>query len=134
MHEDPVKNVDAIRTLFAAINEGTFEQVVTSLAAPHFVRHDLTGAIPGVRGKEGARNFLAQLRERFSDLRVSIDDIFSAGDKVVVRFVLTGYETRDSKRKQVAVNNINIYRFENGQVVETWQLADALSLERQLGS
>lgn len=127
------QNIASIRKLFVAIGDGTFANVVAQLAAPNFVRHDLTGAIPGVVGQEGARNFLTTLKARFPDLHLEIEDIFASDDKVVVRFVAAASisEAGSSGPARIAFNNINIYRFENGCVAETWQLADALSLQKQ---
>jgi steroid delta-isomerase-like uncharacterized protein len=140
---DSSGNIDKILTIFDAINapshsDDGFRAVVVDVAATDFVRHDLTGNIRGIHGQDGAVNFLSELRDGFSDLQLEIQDIFESDDKVVVVFVAAG--THDGPflghgptNRRINVSNINIYRFEEGRVRETWQLYDALSLLRQLG-
>lgn len=136
--------IEKISRLFDAINvptsqgEGAYEHIVQQIAAETFVRHDLTGIIPGIEGHDGAVNFLYELKRGFSDLHLEINEIFSADDKVVVFFVATGthdgqFLGRSATHKPIRVNNINIYRFKGGKVHETWQLYDALTLLRQIG-
>ncbi len=141
---DRDSSIEKISRLFDAINaptspsEGAYERIVHQIASKTFVRHDLTGIIPGVEGHEGAVNFLYELRRGFSDLQLEINEIFSADDKVVVFFVATGthdgpFLGRSATQKPIRVNNINIYRFKGGKVHETWQWYDALTLLRQIG-
>ncbi len=131
-------NIEKMRALFAAINENRLAEIIPCVAAPNFERHDLTGAIPGVKGQQGALNFIGDLKSAFPDLRLEIADIFSADEKVVVRFAASGthlgtYLGHEPTGKRIKVHNINIYRFDGGRVVETWQLTDGVGLLRQLG-
>jgi predicted ester cyclase len=75
----------------------------------------------------------------FPDLTMQVDDIFGAGDKVVVRFTLTGtntgplFGTLPTGRK-VVMTGIGIYRFApNGKIVEEWYENDAIGQMQQLG-
>lgn len=131
------KNIETIRRLFAAISEGHQAEATASIATPTFIRHDLTGAVPGVEGQQGATRLIDRLKAGIPDLRLEIEDIFASGDKVAVRFVVSGTHTGEflghaSSGKQLRISNINIYRFEDGKVAETWQLADGLGLSRQV--
>lgn len=130
--------IEKMRALFAAINENRLADIIACVAAPNFERHDLTGSIPWVRGQQGALSFIDDLKSAFPDLRLEIADIFSANEKVVVRFVATGthlgtYLGHKPTGKRIKVHNINIYRFEGDRVVETWQLSDGAGLLGQLG-
>jgi len=134
-----LSNIEKIRWLFASINEGRQQEAVGALAAPHFVRHDLTGALPDLTGQEGALQFLMGVREAIPDLRLEISDIMAAEDKVIVRFIAVGTHRgvlfgHGATGRAVQINNINIYRFEDGLVAETWQLADGFGLLRQVGA
>lgn len=135
---ETASKIKKMHVLFAAINENRLAEVITCIAAPDFKRHDLTGAIPGVRGQQGALNFIGDLKSAFPDLRLEIADIFSADEKVVIRFVTSGthlgtYMGLKPTGKRIKVHNINIYRFEEGRVAETWQLTDGVGLLGQLG-
>lgn len=135
---ETANKIKKMRALFTAINENRLADVIACIAAPSFERHDLTGFIPGVRGQQGALNFVDDLKSAFPDLRLEIADIFSADEKVVVRFAASGthlgtYLGHKPTGKRIKVHNINIYRFEGDRVVETWQLTDGVGLLGQLG-
>lgn len=136
--------IQMIRRLYEAISSptaaasGELAEVLDTIASPTFVRHDLTGAIPNVRTDEGAKNFVQSLIVSFANSKLEILDIFSTGDKLTVRYVLSGTHQGDflgiaPTGKEIKIFGINIYRFENGRVEETWQLADMHSLMQQLG-
>lgn len=135
---ETASRIKKMHVLFAAINENRLAEVIACIAAPDFKRHDLSGAKPGVRGQQGALNFIEDLKSAFPDLRLEIADIFSADEKVVIRFAASGthlgtYLGLKPTGKRIKVHNINIYRFEEGRVVETWQLTDGVGLLGQLG-
>ncbi len=72
------------------------------------------------------------------DLKLNIQDAFSAGDRVTVRFTLDGTHeglllSVAGTGKRFSINQINIYRMEGGQVVETWQLPDLAGFLKQVG-
>jgi predicted SnoaL-like aldol condensation-catalyzing enzyme len=50
---------------------------------------------------------------------------------VVVRYALHG--THATKGKAIAIMGFTVFRLADGQVVEYWELADNLTLGRQLG-
>jgi len=75
----------------------------------------------------------------FPDLTMQVDDIFGAGDKVVVRFTLTGTNTGQlfgmpPTGRKITTTGIGIYRFApHGKIVEEWYENDAIGQMRQLG-
>ena len=74
----------------------------------------------------------------YPDRTYSIEDIFSKGDKVVSRYVYRGTHEGDREGfpatgKKVEMEGIIIDRIENGKIVESWDVADLLSLYEQLG-
>ena len=75
----------------------------------------------------------------FTDFRVDIDELFSAGNRVISRVTYRGTHTGDFKRipareREVAVSGIDIFEFEDGRVVQHWHETDHLELFRQLGA
>ena len=136
--------IQMIRQLFEVISSptaaasGERADVLGTIASPTFIRHDLTGTIPNVRTDQGAISFVQSLIVSFPNFKLEILDIFSAGDKLTVLYVLSGTHQGDflgiaPTGKEIKIFGINIYRFENGQVEETWQLTDVQSLMQQLG-
>jgi predicted ester cyclase len=71
--------------------------------------------------------------------RVLADDlIVCAGDYVIVRTMVhnsdtTGVDGNPPTNKSYVISAIDIYRFENGKVVERWGNADLVSMYRQIG-
>ena len=128
-----------------AVVRRAFEEVamgdmttVDEIIAPEYVRHDLAGG-PDARGPDGVKLLIAGLRVGFPDLQTTIEDIFSDGDRVVVRFTARGTQSGPfmgiaPTGREATWSGVNIYRVSGGKIRETWQLADGLGLLRQLGA
>ena len=70
------------RFMEEVLNKGNM-QVVDELIAPKFVEHDpFPGQAPGV---EDLKQAMVALRQAFPDLHVTVDEMLSDGDKVVIR-------------------------------------------------
>jgi len=126
-----------LRRLIEAINRQELARVAPEVIAPGFVRHDLAGTWPGVRGERGVVDLVGSLQAALPDLQFEIDDIFGAGDRVALRFTMRGTHRaellgRPATGRPITVSGINIYRFQDGKIAETWQLADVAGLVHQL--
>ena len=86
--------------------------------APDFVDHgsDVPPGLPP--GPAGAMQYVGKALSRIPDLHVSIEDIITEGDKVVVRNVWTGTDT--VKNRRIAFGGIVIWRIADRQLVERW--------------
>ena len=111
--------------------------VVDGLFAPDYVRHDLR---PGVAepGPAGQRQIAAAFRAAFPDLRFTVDLMLEDGDFVVGRWTATGthsgwWGTINATGRHATFSGVNIFRFEDDQVVELWNHRDDLGLLQQLG-
>ena len=67
-----------------------------------------------------------------------IDDIFSADDKVVVRWTGSGTHSGEVNGipptgKKISVDAISIHRCKDGKIAETWEVWDTLGFLQQLG-
>ena len=67
-----------------------------------------------------------------------IEDIFSAGDKVVVRWTGSGTHVAEvsgipATGKAIRVDAITIHRMAGGKIAETWEVWDTLGFLQQLG-
>ena len=74
----------------------------------------------------------------FPDIRVNIDDIFAADDKVVVRWSCRGTHRGEMQgippaNHPMTMTGIAIYRLADGKIVEEWMNTDTLGMLRQLG-
>ena len=95
--------------------------------------------LPGdATGAEVLKHVWAVLLRAFPDLHLTVEDLIGEEDKVVARIVVTGthlgeYMGMEPTRKSIAYDEIFIFRFANGRVVETWGVVDVFSQMRQLG-
>lgn len=67
-----------------------------------------------------------------------IEDIFSAGDKVVVRWIGTGTHVAEVNGipptgNKIRVDAITIHRMDGGKIAETWEVWDTLGFLQQIG-
>ena len=93
----------------------------------------------GIRvGIEGPKRNNRNRLVGFPDVKVDLQEIFEAGDRVVVRLVWTGTHTGEYSGvpptgKSVRVPGLAVWRFENGKVVEIWSIQDQFALLQQIG-
>ena len=67
-----------------------------------------------------------------------IEEIFSAGDRVVVRWTGSGTHVADMNGipptgRSVTVDAISIHRLSGGKIAETWEVWDTLGFLQQIG-
>jgi steroid delta-isomerase-like uncharacterized protein len=67
-----------------------------------------------------------------------IEDMFSAGDKVAVRWTGSGTHVGEvngipATGKKVRVDALSIHRMAGGKIAETWEVWDTLGFLQQLG-
>lgn len=93
---------------------------------PEFVDH-VNGST--FHGHEGVRKSVAFYEVLLDDLRFTVDDQVTEGDKVASRFTMSG--TRSGRG--IELHGIVISRFEDGLIIEDYAVSDSLELIRQLG-
>jgi len=91
---------------------------------------------------KGIENFKAVLGavkgKTFEDMHLTIKDVVTSEDKVVVRFTNSGkligpYRGYEPTFKRAEWTGIGIYRLENGKIAEAWFAEDYLAQLLQLG-
>jgi steroid delta-isomerase-like uncharacterized protein len=99
------------------------------------------GAVPGQGpGLEGAKRMRwAMYFAAIPDLHATIDDMVAEGDKLSVRFTVTGTHVGElmgvpPTGKHFDVGAMCIYRIAEGKIAEQWEQIDMLGLMRQLGA
>ena len=126
----------AQRLLEEAWGNGDLD-VVDELMAEGCVIHD---PLLGDTDREGAKERIAAFRGAFPDLTFKVEDIFAAGDKVVMRWSALGtFENafmgqEPTHEKGEPVTGISIDRFEDGELVESWGEWNALRFMQNIGA
>ena len=130
-------NKDLIRRFYEEVwNRGNLD-VCDEVFAPDYVRHDFRSTEP-VPGPEGQKQIAADFRAAFPDLQFVVDLLVAEDDYVVGRWTATGthlgrWGTVEPTGRSVRLSAANIFRLDNGKVVEIWNHRDDLGLREQLG-
>jgi steroid delta-isomerase-like uncharacterized protein len=131
---DDLKRI--VAAFVGAINAGddaALEQVLHS---------DFTDRTPSPDQPAGAAGFigakLADLRQAFPDLVLTVEDELIEGDRIAWRWTLRATNTGTfagvpPTGRAVAFQGLNVERVEEGRIVEHWSIHDGLDLLRQLG-
>lgn len=111
--------------------------VADEIIAPEYVRHDSGDPFPA-RGPEDVKRIVTMLRTMFPDFRIEIDAIVAEGDLVVSRYTATatdtvGYMGMPPTGKAIRTTAMQMFRFRDGRIVESWAVRDDLGTLRQLG-
>jgi predicted ester cyclase len=122
--------------LYDMFTSGNFDGI-EHLVSPHMVIHGASSG-PGVRGPKLYRNMIESFRAAFSDIELTIVEMIEDGDRVAVRFHLSGTHTGELSgmpptNRSFHITAFDIVRFEAGQAVEHWGQSDDLSMLQQLG-
>lgn len=91
-----------------------------------------------VSGPQKMNEGLATFLNAYPDIRLTIEDEFAEGDKVIVRFTMTGTHQGEllgipPTGKQVKLAGTSIYRLANAKIAEIWLLIDSLTALQQMG-
>ncbi len=116
------ENEAVIRRWIEAYNERDM-QAEADARAPGYVAH--VPAASGPLGSEAWTRFIATFGEAFPDLRLTVEDIFSAGEMVAARVTFHGthrgeFQGIPPTDKEVAFTSIEINRVVGGKVEEHW--------------
>lgn len=127
----------------ALVREGIaaiFNRGDWSAAEEHYAEDMVVHAPPQppFRGRESFKSLFTLLRTAFPDLRMEIEDLFAAGDRVAVRWTMHGTHRGDyagfpPTGIKVAVQEILIFRFVDGKVQEIWHVPNIMETLQQLG-
>ena len=123
------------RVIEEIYNRGDLD-LVDELAASDLVIH---ASSQEIRGREGAKRYVAALRTGFPDLHFTIEDQIAEGEMVVTRWTARGthrgeFQGVPSTGRPVRLTGSDIDRIVGGKVIECWAQVDELGLMQQLGA
>ena len=128
-------NEAAILALMAAWNGGPVD-VVEQYGADTVVFHHggqtMTTTFAELKG------LIVHWLEAFPDFRMHVDEIITEGDVTAVRMRYEGTHKgvwfgNEPTGKRVLVDEMMFFRFEDGLLVEAWEVDDQLTMRQQLG-
>lgn len=111
--------------------------VADEIIAPSYERHDPGDPFPA-RGPEDVKRIVSMLRGMLPDFHIQVEAMVAEGDFVVSRYTATatdtvGYMGLPATGKSIRTAAIQIFRFKDGKIVESWAARDDLGTLRQLG-
>ncbi len=128
------QNKELVKRWFEEVwNKGRREAIAEMLSADAFIQ-DGNG---GSTGPEGFYPFFDRMHAAFSDIRISLRDVFAEGDKVCVRWSSTVRHTGKAldippTNKQIEITGITVAQVSGQKIVAGWQNWDMLGMMQQL--
>lgn len=120
-----------------AYNNGDLS-CVEEIISPDYVRHQ--SPMKDVKGVEGYKAFIKDVRSAYSGFKISIDEVIVEGDKSVFRHTVSGKHTGQAPTLQAAPtgNQIempacSVAHWKDGKIIEEWVYNDYLGLMQQFG-
>lgn len=125
----------AVLGIYEAINERRLDDLDLVIApdAAFHIAH-----LPEPVGRDEIKASMAGYLEAFPDMKLTVADLITEGDRVAVRIVAEGthrgpFGAVDATGKPIQVTETDFLRTAGGKVVEGWVLYDQFSLLIQLG-
>jgi len=123
-------NESALRAAVEGFNDPDERERWLDLYSPYVVLH---GYPRGLEGHDGARRFYEQLWAAFPDARLTIEDLIESGDRIAIRYRLSGIDESASYGSGPSGSGTEIegmawIRFADGQAVEVWQTSGTLDM------
>jgi steroid delta-isomerase-like uncharacterized protein len=119
----------------ALFSDGNLDAVDQYLA-PNFINHD--PPFPGAPSNAaGMRHAAVMFRQALPDWHSDLDQLIAEDDIVVERFTASGIHQGElmgvpGTGRTIQLLGINIFRIQDGRIVERWGRLDEMGLLRQL--
>lgn len=132
-----VESISISRRLIEEVWNNRRLDVVNELIASTHINHDPNTPDLG-SGPEGYKRLVTLYTTAFPDLRLTIEDTISEGDKLVISWSVSGTHKGDLRgtpptNKKMSVEGITISRHANGKILDSRVSWDALGMMQQLG-
>jgi predicted ester cyclase len=126
--------VESGRRVVEAFNANAPDEVA-DLVAEGFVDHHIPPELPP--GLEGLRVWWGILHDAF-DCRLEIDDVVVGKERLAMRMTFSGVHTGEfqghpATNRPFSGMFMSVERFEDGRLVERWEVGDVAGIFGQLG-
>lgn len=129
------QNKALVRRYQDSLNANNLD-ALDGVLAPSLISHNLLPGVPS--GLQGAKMVHQGLLVAFPDQRTDIDDLIAEGDKVVMRFTVSGTHKGPlmgipATGKSYSVPGMSVFRIADGKIAEHWGVFDQMAVMQQLG-
>ena len=118
------KNKETAEKIFAALRANEIE-AVAGLVTAGFATHAKGITPDALRGPDAVRERLEANREETPGSTFEIRDLFGEGDRLAVHMEWTAPVGGDDPTATIGGTNIEVWRFEDGLLAESWVCRDA---------
>ena len=124
---------ERVRTIW---NEGDLE-LIDDLVGPGFVRH-MVDISEDLVGPEGFVENVVAFRTQFPDFQVRFDEVIVAGDRLVIRWTVTGTDTGTFGElpptgMSIQISGASVIHVIDGKFAEAWMYYNQGAMMQQLG-
>ena len=129
------ENEATVRRFYEQMCNERKNELATELFTEDHLMHD--PQVPAGTGPQGMVDVVSTYQKGV-DGHWGIEDLFSAGDRVIVRWTGSGTHVGEvngipATGKKIAVDAITIHQLRGGKIAETWEVWDTLGFLQQLG-
>jgi steroid delta-isomerase-like uncharacterized protein len=129
------ENEAVVRRFYEEMNNGRKNDLAADLFTADHRFHD--PQVTAADGPQGVADAVSVYQEGV-DGHWEIEDIFSSGDRVAVRWIGSGTHVGEvngipATGKPIRVDALTIHRLAGGKIAETWEVWDTLGFLQQLG-
>jgi steroid delta-isomerase-like uncharacterized protein len=124
-----------VRRFYEEMNNGRKNELAAELFTADHILHD--PQVPAKPGPQGVADVVAVYQQGVEG-HWQIEEIFSTGDRVVVRWTGSGTHVAEVNGipptgKPIRVDAISVHRMVDGKIAETWEVWDTLGFLQQIG-
>jgi steroid delta-isomerase-like uncharacterized protein len=124
-----------VRRFYEEMNNDRKNELASELFTDDHRMHD--PQVPTADGPQGMVDTVSVYQEAV-DGHWDIQEMFSTGDRVAVRWVGSGRHVAElngipATGKPIQVDAITIHRMAGGRIAETWEVWDTLGMLQQIG-
>ena len=125
-----------VRRFYEEMNNGRKNELASELFTADHVMHD--PQVPTGPGPQGMVDVVS-VYQRSVEGHWAIEEIFSAGDRVVVRWTGSGTHVGEINGipptgNPIRVDAITIHQLTGGKIAESWEVWDTLGFLQQIGA
>jgi steroid delta-isomerase-like uncharacterized protein len=135
--EQEQKNKDVASQFFEAYNRQDTERMGQLVSSSN---NNYSFNLPGMPAVDwnGHKQLLAALFNAFPDFRHKLEDVVAEGNKVAVRFTITGtnrgeFQGIPPTGKQISIGGTDFLTLVDGKITEEWVSVDMMGWMQQLG-
>jgi len=129
------ENEAVVRRFYEQMNNERKNELASELFTEDHIMHD--PQVPAGTGPQGMVDVVSAYQKGVEG-HWAIEELFSAGDKVIVRWTGSGTHVAELNGipptgKKIAVDAISIHQLRDGKIAESWEVWDTLGFLQQLG-